>query len=138
RVRDITDDETKKSLDDAGKEMKPLLEAITKQLEATVKEVRLTARLTDSPCCLVQDPTALNPTMRRMMEAMGQTVPEDKRILELNPEHALIKALAAETDETQRSNTVELLYGQACLAEGTLPPDPARFNRLVADLMSQK
>lgn len=135
---DLTDDETKKSLDDAGKEMKPLLEAITKQLEASVKEVRLTARLTDSPCCLVQDPTALNPTMRRMMEAMGQTVPEDKRILELNPEHALIKALAAETDETQRTNTVELLYGQACLAEGTLPPDPARFNRLVADLMSQK
>jgi molecular chaperone HtpG len=117
--------------------MKPLLDAIGKQLEATVKEVRLTARLTDSPCCLVQDPAALNPTMRRMMEAMGQTIPEDKHILELNPGHDLIKALATETDDAKRADTVELLYGQACLAEGTLPPDPARFNRLVAALMTR-
>lgn len=134
---DLTDEEAKKSLDDAGKEMKPLLDAIGKQLEATVKEVRLTARLTDSPCCLVQDPAALNPTMRRMMEAMGQTIPEDKHILELNPGHDLIKALATETDDAKRADTVELLYGQACLAEGTLPPDPARFNRLVAALMTR-
>jgi molecular chaperone HtpG len=73
-----------------------------------------------------------------MMEAMGQTVPEDKRILELNPEHVLIKALAAETDDAKRADTVELLYGQACLAEGTLPPNPARFNQLVATLMAQR
>lgn len=134
---DLADDAAKQTLEAASTEMKPLLEAITQQLEASVKEVRLTTRLTDSPCCLVQDPTALNPTMRRMMEAMGQTVPEDKRILELNPEHALIKALAAETDTAKRSDTVELLYGQACLAEGTLPPNPARFNQLVAALMAQ-
>ena len=75
--------------------------------------------------------------MRRMMEAMGQSVPEDKRILELNPEHPLIKAVAAEADGTKRDEAIDLLYGQACLAEGTLPPDPARFNALVAQLMGR-
>lgn len=127
----------KKSLEGAEKALKPLTEAVAKQLESTVKEVRLTTRLTDSPCCLVQDPSAMSPSMRRMMEAMGQSVPEEKRILELNPEHALIKALAAEKNAAHRADVVELLYGQACLAEGTLPPDPAKFNRLVSQLMAK-
>ena len=130
-------DDSKKKLEEAEKEFKPLTDAVAQHLEANVKEVRLTTRLTDSACCLVQDPAALNPAMRRMMEAMGQTVPEDKRILELNPEHALIKALAAESDETRKNDAIDLLYGQACIAEGTLPPDPARFNALIAGLMNR-
>ena len=134
---DLADESEKKTLDETSKTLQPLLETITKQLEATVKEVRLTSRLTDSPCCLVQDPSALSPAMRRMLEAMGQNVPEDKRILELNPDHSLIKSLSGMTDEAQRSDTIDLLYGQACLAEGTLPPDPAKFNRLVAALMAR-
>lgn len=131
----LDEKDAKKGLEAAEKALKPLTEAFAKHLEKSVKEVRLTTRLTDSPCCLVQDPAALNPAMRRMMEAMGQEVPEEKRILELNPEHALVKALAAETDEAKRGDAIDLLYGQACLAEGSLPPDPAHFNRLVAGLM---
>ena len=130
-------EEAKQALEAAKEALKPTLEAFAKRLEATVKEVRPTTRLTDSPCCLVQDPNALPPTMRRMMEAMGQSVPEDKRILELNPEHPLIKAVAAEADGTKRDEAIDLLYGQACLAEGTLPPDPACFNALVAQLMGR-
>ena len=121
--------------EDAEKAFKPLTEAIAKQLEKTVKEVRLTARLTDSPCCLVQDPAALNPTMRRMMEAMGQAVPEEKRILELNPENATIKALAEDKDDEHKRDVIDWLYGQACLAEGSLPPDPAHFNQVVSRLI---
>lgn len=130
-------DEAKKTLEAAEKTLKPTIEAFAKQLEKTVKEVRLTTRLTDSPCCLVQDPAALSPAMRRMMEAMGQSVPEDKRILELNPDHPLIRRVAEEADEARRGEAIDLLYGQACLAEGTLPPDPARFNALVAGLMGR-
>ena len=130
-------DEKKQALEAAKEALKPTLDAFAKQLEKTVKEVRVTSRLTDSPCCLVQDPEALPPSMRRMMEAMGQTVPEEKHILELNPDHPLIKAVAAEEDEARRADAIDLLYGQACLAEGTLPPDPARFNALVAQLMSR-
>ena len=130
-------EDAKQALETAKQALKPTLEAFAKRLEKTVKEVRPTTRLTDSPCCLVQDPNALPPSMRRMMEAMGQSVPEDKRILELNPEHPLIKAVTAEADETKRDEAIDLLYGQACLAEGTLPPDPARFNALVAQLMGR-
>ncbi len=126
---------TKEALESAEKTLKPLVDAVTAQLSKSVKEVRLSTRLTASACCLVQDPSALNPTMRRMMEAMGQTVPEEKRILELNPSHAVIQALAAETDDTKRADTIDLLYGQACLAEGSLPPDPAHFNQLISQLM---
>ncbi len=127
--------DAKKVAEEAEKELKSVTEAVAKQLEKTVKEVRFSTRLTDSACCLVQDPTALNPAMRRMMEAMGQTVPEEKRILELNPTHAIVKALAEETDEGKKTDTIDLLYGQACLAEGTLPPDPAHFNQLISKLM---
>lgn len=127
----------KDELEAAAKELKPLTEAIAKQLEKSVKEVRLSARLTDSPCCLVQDPAAMNPAMRRMLEAMGQSVPEEKRILELNPKHPIVKALAAESDEARKADTVELLYGQACLADGTLPPNPANFNRLLNALLAR-
>lgn len=134
---DLNDEAAKKTLEETSQTLKPLLETISKQLETSVKEVRLTTRLTDSACCLVQDPSALSPAMRRMLEAMGQSVPEDKRILELNPDHAIIKTLAETTDEAVRNDTIDLLYGQACLAEGTLPPDPAKFNRLVANLMAR-
>lgn len=129
------DEDKKDALKAAEETLKPVTEAFAKHLEKYVKEVHLTSRLTESPCCLVQDPAALNPAMRRMMEAMGQSVPEDKRILELNPEHELIKALATESDETKKAETMDLLYGQACLAEGTLPPDPAHFNRLITQRM---
>ncbi len=125
-----------KKLDAAKKELQSVMDDFSKHLEATVKEVRLTSRLTDSPCCLVEDANALNPAMRRMMEAMGQTVPEEKRILELNPEHTLIRGLSA-LDEATKHDRMDLLYGQACLAEGTLPPNPAHFNQLLNALMAK-
>ncbi len=133
---DLGEDKAATEKLDAAKEtLKPLIEAFTKHLEATVKEVRLTTRLTDSPCCLVEDPSALNPAMRRMMEAMGQPVPEEKRILELNPTHPIICSLAEGKDEAKQKDCMDLLYGQACLAEGSLPPDPARFNQLINQLI---
>ncbi len=127
--------DAKAKQEDAEKSLKPLTDAIAAHLEKVVREVHVSTRLTDSACCLVQDPTALNPAMRRMMEAMGQSVPEDKRILEINPTHPIIQALSMEADGDKRADTIDLLYGQACLAEGSLPPDPVRFNALVSALM---
>lgn len=131
----LTKEAEKKQLEASEKEYKPLTEAIAKQLEKTIKDVRLTTRLTDSPCCLVQDPAALSPAMRRMMEAVGQPVPEDRQILEINPDHPLIKSLAADSEESHKKDVIDLIYGQACLAEGTLPPDPAHFNQVVNRLL---
>jgi molecular chaperone HtpG len=133
----LDDDEAaaKEKQDAIAKEYKELTDCVAKQLDAYVREVRVSTRLTDSPCCLVQDPQALNPAMRRMMEAMGQSVPEEKRILEINPTHPCIQRLSTTTDEAKRADTIDLLYAQACLAEGSLPPDPTRFNQLVTALM---
>ncbi len=104
-----------------------------------VKEVRLSTRLTESPACLITDAFGMTPSLARIYRASGQAVPIGKRILELNPNHALVTALQqahkAGGDDAQMSRlaeTAELLYGTALLAEGDIPEDPAKFAGLLA------
>ncbi|NUR29345.1 MAG: molecular chaperone HtpG [Catenulispora sp.] len=115
----------------------PLLNWLGETLAAQVKEVRLSARLTTSPACIVGDTMDMTPTLEKMYRAMGQEVPHVKRILEINPEHPLVLGLrsaqAAGKDETE---VAELLYGMALLAEGGELADPARFARLHADRLA--
>ena len=75
----------------AAADMKPLMDAIKKQLEADLAEVRLSTRLADSPCCLVATANGLSPAMERMMRAMNKDAPKEKRILELNATHPLVE-----------------------------------------------
>jgi len=116
-----------------------LLEALKGRLSEHIKEVRLTNRLTSSAACLVTDKGDVSPQLEQMMKAMGQELPETKRILELNPKHALLDKLQAIFDENKEApelnDYAELLYGQALLAEGGQLPEPATFSKLVADLM---
>lgn len=120
-------------------EFSTLLAWMGTRLAEQVKEVRLSARLTSSPACLVSDPNEIPPNLERMMRAMGQEVPSIKRILEVNPDHPLLAGLraayAAQQDDPVLAETTELLYGMAVLAEGGDLPDAARFNRLLSDLM---
>ncbi|MFC8719312.1 molecular chaperone HtpG [Kitasatospora sp. NPDC057198] len=106
-----------------------------------VKEVRLTSRLTNSPACLVSDADGLTPTLEKMYRAMGQDVPTARRILELNPEHPLVDALRTahqeRADDPALTETAELLYGTALLAEGGDLADPARFAKLLADRLAR-
>lgn len=106
-----------------------------------VKEVRLSSRLTDSPACLITDAFGITPALARMYRASGQAVQVGKRILELNPKHALViglrEALTARgTVDTSLSEMAELLYGTALLAEGDVPEDPAKFAGLLADRLA--
>ncbi|MDT8915515.1 molecular chaperone HtpG [Amycolatopsis sp. PS_44_ISF1] len=114
-----------------------LLSWMTTTLADTVKEVRLSSRLTTSPSCIVGDTHDVTPTLEKMYRAMGQELPQIKRILELNPEHPLVTGLrAARTenpDDASLAETAELLYGMALLAEGGELADPGRFLKLVAD-----
>ncbi|HEY2056932.1 MAG TPA: molecular chaperone HtpG [Amycolatopsis sp.] len=114
-----------------------LLSWMTTTLEDTVKEVRLSSRLTTSPSCIVGDTNDLTPTLEKMYRAMGQEMPQIKRILELNPEHPLVTGLrearVANPDDASLGETAELLYGMALLAEGGELADPGRFLKLVAD-----
>ena len=118
----------------AAAELKPFLEKVKKELEASVSDVRVSTRLTDSPCCLVQQEHALPPSMVRMMRAMKQDVPDEKRILEVNASHPLVRKVAALKGQ-ELSDAVALLYDSALIAEGSPVADGARFARLFAALM---
>ena len=118
----------------ASKELKGFLESVKTELGERVSDVRVSTRLTDSPCCLVARENALSPSMVRMMRAMKNEVPEEKRILELNASHPLVKKVADMKGE-ELSDAVTLLYDAALIAEGSPVTDGARFTKLLAALM---
>jgi molecular chaperone HtpG len=121
----------------ATKELGGFIEAVKKELDAKVSDVRVSTRLTDSPCCLVAKENALSPSMVRMMRAMKNEVPEEKRILELNAGHPLVKKVASLTG-SELSDAIALLYDAALIAEGSPVTDGARFTKLLADLMMRQ
>ncbi|MEU5636406.1 molecular chaperone HtpG [Streptomyces rishiriensis] len=120
-----------------GEEYAALLGWMKEHLDEDVKEVRLSSRLTVSPACIVSDAHDLTPALENMYRAMGQEVPRARRILELNPDHALVKGLNQAYNEREDraglAETAELLHGLAVLAEGGRPKEPGRFVKLVAD-----
>ncbi|WP_025619259.1 molecular chaperone HtpG [Salinispora cortesiana] len=118
-----------------------LLTWLGSTLADQVREVRLSARLTTSPACVVGDAQDITPTLEKMYRAMGHEVPQVKRILELNPTHPLVSGLrkAREQGVTEESlkETAELLYGMALLAEGGELADPSRFTRILAERLAR-
>jgi molecular chaperone HtpG len=122
-----------------------LLTWLTETLGEHVKEVRLSTRLTDSPACLITDAFGVTPTLARIYRATGQDVPVGKRTLELNPNHPLITGLQQaykdrgddDTRLAEITETAELLYGYALLAEGNAPEDPARFAELLVHRLAR-
>jgi molecular chaperone HtpG len=122
-------------------DFEPLLAWLATTLESSVKQVRLSRRLTTSPACIVADTGDLTPALARMIRAMGQDAPPTKRILELNPSHPLVTGLrdahAARPDDTALAESAELLLGTAVLAEGGELDDPARFAKLLADRLTR-
>jgi len=131
--------EKEKKREEAKKEYADLISRISDHLKEKVKEVRFSNRLTDSACCLVAEEYGLNANMERIMKAMNQDVPESKRVLELNPDHAILKAMAGiygkDKDAPVLDDYADLLYDQALLTEGSHIKDPLRFTKLVSELM---
>jgi molecular chaperone HtpG len=117
------------------KETKSLVKKIKTSLGDQVKDVRVTHRLTDSPACLVSDANDLSGNLARMLKAAGQTTPESKPILEINPGHKLVKRLEAETAETVFNDLALVLLDQALLAEGGSLNDPASFVKRMNSLI---
>jgi molecular chaperone HtpG len=113
------------------KKFKELLELIKFQLKDEVKDVRLSGRLKETACCLVAEEGGIDPHMEKLFKAMGQNVPENRRILEINPTHPLFESMQNVFEEEPRSLMLEeyikLLYDQALLLEGSKPKDPAAF-----------
>ncbi len=128
-------DEQKQAKEAKQKELAPLLERLQKALDTQVKSVRVTDRLTDSPACLVAEENGMSARQARVLREAGHDVPEQKRILELNGAHPVVKKMAALTDEAQFADWSLLLHDQALLAEGSMPSDPAAFARRLTALM---
>ena len=131
----LEDEEEKKAQEKEEGESKPLLERIGKSLGDTVKDVRVTLRLTDSPACLVADDHDIGANLQRMLKAAGQNVPDSKPILEINPHHPLVLRLKDEADETRFSDLAKVLFDQSLLAEGGRLEDPAGFVKRLNQLM---
>ncbi len=124
----------KEANEKASADLKPLLDAVKEQLKDSVSDVRVSTRLADSPCCLVAGANALSASMERMMRAMNQEVPHVKRLLEINAAHPLVAKMKGLTGDALR-DAVDLLYAQALVSEGSPLPDPARFTKLLTQLM---
>jgi molecular chaperone HtpG len=115
---------------------KELLLKLRVALQDEVKDVRISQRLTSSPACLVTDKGDLTPQMEMLMRQSGQAVPKIKRILEINPEHAILQRLSARA-EGDVINYARGLYGQALLAGGGEIVDPVAMAEVMTALMGE-
>ena len=135
---DLEDEESKKALEEAEKQVEGLTERVKAALGDKVKDVKFTHRLTDSPACIVADEQGMTTQMIKLMQAAGQPVPEAQYHFELNPEHQLVKLLANVQDEEQFAQWTGVLFDQAALSEQGSLKDPASFvqnlNKLLASL----
>ena len=126
--------------DVANEQHKPLLKKIKRALRDRVEAVNVSRRLVDSPSCVVAGEGDLNPSLKRMLEASGQSLPETRPILEINVEHPLLERLSAESDEERFSALSNVLLDHALLADGSQIENPAeyvaRMNRLLLELDS--
>lgn len=123
--------------EEEAKQSAGLIDRLKTALAGRVKDVRVSTRLVGTPSCVVAEGGQfLTPQMKHMLEAAGQTVPEDEYILEVDPENALLKRVAAETDPARFKEWAELIFEQALLSEQGALKDPnafvQRMNRLLA------
>jgi molecular chaperone HtpG len=119
------EDKDTKPAKEVEDQYKPIVDRAQKVLGDKVKEVRMTGRLTESACCLVSEEHDMSGHLERLLKQAGQKAPDRKPILELNPEHPLVKALSQ--DFASFDDLVWVLFDQALLAEGGQPQDPAAF-----------
>jgi len=121
------DEADKKKQEEAAKEAEPLLKKLKELLGERVGEVKVSARLTDSPSCLALSDYEMAPHLARLLREAGQDLPESKPTLEINPAHALLKRLDTEADTAKATDLANLLLEQAEIAAGAPLPDPAAF-----------
>ena len=127
-----TDEERKDEARLAG-EHRALVAKLKDALGDKVKDVRVSARLTQSPSCLVAGEHEMGGNLARILKAVGQKAPQAKPILEINPAHPMVRRLGEE--KAHFADWGNLLFDQALLAEGGQLDDPAGFVRRMNELM---
>ncbi|MEZ6196575.1 MAG: molecular chaperone HtpG [Planctomycetota bacterium] len=138
---DLADDseEAKEKASEAEKTYGSLIEKVQAALSDQLESVRISRRLTDSPACLVVPEGGAHAHIERMLRQQNADMPAQKRILEINPDHSVVKGLQRLVKEgsSEADAWIYLLYDQALLAEGSPIPDPPAFARRMAKLMGK-
>ncbi len=124
---------------DPAIEKSGLVKKLKDALGSLVEDVKLSDRLVDSPVCFVQKGEEISPQMRNFFKSMGQEVPEEKRVMEINPDNALIKKIAAESekDDFNAEDWSNVLMGLAAIADGEPVADGQKFTNLVSKLLEK-
>ncbi len=128
----LQDEAEKKAAEEAAEAFKPTLAKLKEALKDKAEDVRATSRLVDSPACLVVSDHGMSMQLARLLKQAGQKAPETKPILEVNPEHPLVKKLDG---SVHFHDLAQILFDQALLAEGGLPEDPAAYVKRVNALL---
>jgi molecular chaperone HtpG len=131
----LENEEEKKEQEKEANEYKDLTDKIKGILDAQVKDVRITLRLTESPACLVAESHDMGGNLERLLKSAGQKVNHTKPILEINPHHPMVQRLKYE--ETRFADWSHILFDQALLAEGGQLEDPAGFVKRLNELLLQ-
>jgi molecular chaperone HtpG len=129
----LQNEEEKKAAEEAAEAFKPVLAKLKEALKDKADDVRATSRLVDSPACLVVSDDAMSLQLARLLKQAGQAAPESKPVLEVNPEHALVKKLDG---SVHFHDLAQILFDQAVLAEGGMPEDPAAYVKRVNALLA--
>jgi molecular chaperone HtpG len=132
---DFASPEDKKASEQKEKDLSELTEKMQSVLEGKAKSVRVSLRLTDSPACLVADEADLGGNLERILAAMGQNAPDAKPIMEINPDHPLIRQL--DPEHARLGDWTQVLFDQAALSEGAPLPEPAAYVQRVNDLLTR-
>ena len=132
----LEDEEEKAEQQKSADEAKDLLTRLKTVLGEKIKDVRTTNRLTTSPACLVVDTYGIDPSLKRLLQSAGQHVPEDKPILEINPQHPVVVKIKNETDEQLFANWAHVLFDQSVLSSGEQLDNPVSFVSRLNDLLT--
>ena len=135
---DATEDLKSEKDEKKEKQIEPLIQKIKDMLKEHVKDVRISSRLSDSPSCIVVDESDPTLQMQHILKAMGQNAHQDvKPILEINPNHEIIKKLNEVEDKAVVEDVSWLLLEQAMLIEGVQLKSPTRFAKRLNHIMSR-
>jgi len=135
---ELEDKEEKEKAEQAEKDYQSLLERMQNVLEGKVREVKVSHRLTDSPSCLVVSENDMAMSMQKLLKQAGHNVPNIEPVLEINPDHGLVRRLQDVNDDSQFNDWALILFEQAMLSEGGQLEDPvayvSRVNRMLQEL----
>lgn len=136
KLGSLADEEEKKQQESAATEHKDLIERFKTSLGDKVKDVVVSTRLIDSPSCVISDANRMMTLqMRRILEASGQSMPEEKYTLEINPSHKLVQKANSETDDARFAKWAQLILDQALLSDQGALKDPSSFVKSMNELL---